>query len=456
MRDDEKYLFSHREMMLVAAVAALIIGVGVISAFPAGLHLSPSYEVSYAGTDTTLLTGDIDVDGGITGTMAVHNITSWRIAAVGPVNLTVLGGDTETFDSPTVSIKRGDGGMLNGTMSIAAPLSPGAAVFNGSRNGTWAFTAPHIPLEIAAQTTLTMTRATIAVDGEPVADNESVSLVMGGNASGAVAADYCVVSSRDTVALTVEQSGSFNRTLLDMLGEELPPLPVSLDGAAAVLPDNGTTLMVDGGERRCDTVSLLRGTWNASFSHKASLRGTAQLVFLDGSLYSPADATVWFIPDKLLGLWPLALGIWLVTSFLRRRYLQNREPYDRNVHWLAILVHLLVLAVTFFLWDAEVRYLFGTSLLDTAAAAVSTGSTSLAAWTVAPLELVPWFIGLALIALPVRVILSAVFRLVGFDILGGGIAKAAGLLSLLFIGALYIPFFLNVTVLALLRSMLGV
>lgn len=455
MSNKKKRLFSNHEVTLIAAVAALIIGIGVITAFPNGLHLAPSYTVRYEGTDTTLFTGDIDIDGGVTGTMAMHNATSWNISTSGRVELDVLGRGTETFTSPTITIDGGDNALLNGTMLVSTRLKPGAVVYNGSRNGTWAFTAPRIPLELAAQTTLTMNHASIAVDGEQVADNESFSLTTQGDASVTVTADYCLVSSRDAVELTVKQSGRFNCTLLEMLGEKLPPLPVSLDGAAAVLPENGATLTVDGEKLRCDNVSLLRGRWNASIGRSISLQGRAQLVLLDGSLHSPADTSLWFIPDKLLGLWPLAIGIWLVTSFLRRRYRQGQEEYDRHFYWLAVIVHLLVLAVTFFLWDAEIRYLFGTTLLDVLMAALSAGSTSLAAWAIAPLELVPWFIGLALIALPIRVILTAVFRLGGLDTLGGAVAKAAGLLSLLFIGTRYIPFFLNVTVLALLRSMLG-
>lgn len=453
MRDDKR-LFSEYDRMLVAAVAALIIGVGVISAFPNGLHLSPSYAVCYTGTDTTLLLGDIDIDGAIVGTVGLHNITAWHIAIAGPVTIDAVGSAPKTFIDPDVTIRGGDG-AVNGTMYVLPSLNPGAVAFNGSHGGTWAFSAEAIPLEVSPAATITLSDTSISINNGSWIGRGAFSLEMGGEASATIIADYCMVSTNDTIQLTVARSDCFNQTLLDVLGEKLPPLPLSLGGVAAVLPENGATIAVDGEEMTCDNLSLGRGSWTASLGRDVSLQGEAILLLVDASLYSPADAAIWFIPDNLLGLWPLAVGIWLVTSFLHRRYRQDRQEYDRGLYWLAIIIHVLALVVTFFLWDAEVRYLLGKSMLDATVAAISTGSTSLVAWTVAPLELVPWFIGLALVGLPIRIMLTAVFRLVGPDTLGGGVAKGAGLLALLFIGALYIPFFLNVTVLALLRNMLG-
>ncbi len=454
MSNNGKHLFSKRDMTLAAAVAAAIIGIGVISAFPSGLHLSPSVEMRYTGTDTTLLLGDIDIDGDVTGSMGLRNISVWHIAAAGQVTIATGGGPSKTFVDPDIVIRGGDG-MVNGTVHIPATLTPGAVVFNGTHGGTWAFAAESIPLAISPGSMVTAREAAITVDNGSWTGQGTFSLRMDGNASATARADYGVVSTDDLVELTVEPGTDFNQSLLDVLGEELPSLPVSLGGVAAVLPEHGATVAVNGDRQRCDNISLGRGTWTASLGRQMSLQGEARLLLLDGSLHSPADAAAWFIPDRLLGLWPLAIGIWLVTAWLHRRYRQKQEAYDRGFHWLAVIVHVLAIAVTFFLWDAEIRYLFGTSMLDAAVTTLSTGMLSLSAWAVAPLELVPWFVGLVLIALPIRVLLTGVFRLTGFDTIGGGVARAAGLLSLLFIGARYIPFFLNVTVLALLRSMLG-
>ena len=450
---DEKRMFSERDLAIVAAVAAIIITVGVISAFPNGLHLSPSYEVRYTGTDTSLLLGDIDVNGGITGIIALRNITVCSIDAAGTVTVDMVGSPAETFVDPDIVIQGGDG-AINGTMHIPSSLTPGAVVYNSSQGGTWAFAAPSISLDVSPGHTFTVSDASISINNGSWTGQGTFSLQIEGESRATAAVDYCAVSTPDTVELTVERTADFNTTLLDVLDEELPPLPVSLGGVVGVLPEQGATISVDGDERDCDNVSLLRGSWTVSLGEQVSLRGDAILLLIDDSLYSPADAAIWFIPDKLLGLWPLAVGVWLVTSLLHRRYRQDQQAYDRELHWLAIIVHLLAIAVSFFLWDAEVRYLFGRSMLDAAREAI-TGSTSLAAWTITPLELVPWLLGLVLIALPIRVLLTAVFRLMGFDTLGGGIARAAGLLSLLFIGALYIPFFLNVTVLSLLQNLLG-
>ncbi|MGC9307393.1 MAG: hypothetical protein ACP5FL_01295 [Thermoplasmatota archaeon] len=450
---DEKRMFSERDLAIVAAVVAIIITVGVISAFPNGLHLSPSYEVRYTGTDTSLFLGDIDVNGGITGIIALRNITVCSIDAAGTVTVDMVGSPAETFVDPDIVIQGGDG-AINGTMHIPSSLTPGAVVYNGSQGGTWAFAAPSISLDVSPGHTFTVSDASISVNNGSWTGRGTFSLQIEGESRATAAVDYCAVSTPDTVELTVERTADFNTTLLDVLDEELPPLPVSLGGVVGVLPEQGATISVEGDERDCDNVSLLRGSWTVSLGEQVSLRGDAILLLIDDSLYSPADAAIWFIPDKLLGLWPLAVGVWLVTSLLHRRYRQDQQAYDRELHWLAIIVHLLAIAVSFFLWDAEVRYLFGRSMLDAAREAI-TGSTSLAAWTITPLELVPWLLGLALIALPIRVLLTAVFHLMGFDTLGGGIARAAGLLSLLFIGALYIPFFLNVTVLALLQNLLG-
>jgi hypothetical protein len=454
MREPKKRLFSKHEMAIVAAVAACIIGVGIVSAFPNGLHLSPSYEVRYTGTDTTVLLGDIDIDGDITGTLGLHNVTRMNIPMAGSVTIDPAGSPAETFTDISVAIHGGDG-AIQGTVKIPVTLTPGAALYNGSLDDTWMFAAESTMLDLSTGATVTMHDASISVDNGSWTTTGAVSLSMNEPASATVITDHCTVSSDNVVELSVEKHADFNNTLLDVLGEELPSLPVSLGGVAAVLPGNATAITVDEGTKTCDNVSLFRGSWTASFGDTVSLQGDALLVLIDTSLYSPADAAIWFIPDQLLGLWPLAIGIWLVAALLQRRSHRDRPEYDRELYWLAVIIHLLILAVTFFLWDAEIRYLFGTSLLDGAASAVTTGGASLASLAIMPLELVPWFLGLAFIALPVRVILAAVFRLVDFDTLGDGIAKGIGLLALLFIGSRYIPFFLNVTVLALLQDLLG-
>ena len=450
---DGKRLFSERDFAIIAAVTAIIITVGLISAFPNGLHLSPSHEVRYTGTDTTLLLGEIDVNGDITGTIALRNITVWSINAVGTVTVDMVDSPAETFVDPEVVIQGGDG-IINGTMHIPTSLKPGAVVYNGSRGGTWAFAAASIQLVTSPGHTLTVSDASISIDNGSWTHQGTFSLRIDGESSATAAVDYCIVATLDTVELTVMRTTDLNTSLLDVLDEELPPLPVSMGGVVGVLPEHGATITVDGDAQDCNNVSLFRGSWTASVGEQVSLRGEALLVLIDSSLFSPIDAAIWFIPDKLLGLWPLAVGVWLVTSLLHRRYRQDQHPYDRELHWLASIIHLLMIVVSFFLWDAEVRYLFGRSMLDAAVKAI-TGSTSFAAWAITPIELVPWLLGLALIALPIRVILTGVLRLTGFDILSGGIAKAAGLLSLLFIGVPYIPFFLNVTVLSLLQNLLG-
>jgi hypothetical protein len=120
-----------------------------------------------------------------------------------------------------------------------------------------------------------------------------------------------------------------------------------------------------------------------------------------------------------------------------------------------ISVHILLLGVAAYLWDREIQYIFGKSILAALQSLVQGGASGLGAWIVAPFELIPWFAALVFIGLPVRILLATIGNFIGAGSLGDEAGKGAGVLATSLGGIAYIAFFLNVTLAPIVESFLG-
>jgi len=120
-----------------------------------------------------------------------------------------------------------------------------------------------------------------------------------------------------------------------------------------------------------------------------------------------------------------------------------------------MIIHILAFAISFYLWDWEIRYEFGQSIISSAMAFAGGGSAGIKELMIIPFEIVPWLAAFTLIAMPIRIILSSIFSLIGLERVGKGVGKAAGLIMLFLAGVIYIPFFLNVTISSLIKGVMG-
>lgn len=142
---------------------------------------------------------------------------------------------------------------------------------------------------------------------------------------------------------------------------------------------------------------------------------------------------VGIFPIVSIVLWLLALGA--VVFFFVKRPPKAKGPITLRLA--SIGLYLIVLLITFILWDKSFADSFGTSALRVMRSE-GVGSDSIATIGILfALELVPWSIASLLFALPVRIGAGVGLRYLGRGKSFKGVAGAAGLVSLAIFGPIY-------------------
>lgn len=258
------------------------------------------------------------------------------------------------------------------------------------------------------------------------------------------------VLSHATALLGDEGESAFGR---DSPLRNLASFSGVLDGALLVLGDTPGA----GGEAvqplesrmgdapfEASPMALVRGdpmtlAWD---DERMAIQGTPVLAISGAGFAVDEPATVG-------GLVPLvAVLLWLVAGAAAVVFFVKRPPKG-DARWSLRLVsaalHVLVLLVVFWLWDASFARTFGTSaltlLLDGAAL-----DDPARLGVVLSLELAPWGLAALLFALPVRIALGVGLRYLGKGTSYKGIAKAGGLVALGLLGPVYALWLVNAVV----------
>ena len=443
---------STTSLVLVTGVGAFIIFSAMVAAFPHGMHLSPLHTVSYQGTADTFFSGRLTISGLLNGTLAAYNVSSCTISGMDEVRISDAQQGEQRFAPAHLTVTEGRC-VINGSTLLNLTLPSSLAVYNHT-NATRLLlaTSGHLTVQYATPVRLTVDAGTITVNNQTWQGSDTVYVDLSPGARMDISAATFGLSTDDVLSLAFERSERVPPSLAGSLDVPLSSLPFSPDGLLGV---TDAVLTVDGAEREPANVSLLRGEGTAHIGHHVSVRATGPLVFQDSTFISDRQSSVvWFVPRRIIGLWPLAIATWIVTALVRKKW-GARVQRDTRFRGVAVILHLLPLALALYLWDRETEYLFGKSILAALASLINGGGVSLDQWIIVPFEVIPLLAALAFIAVPGGLIVSAASRLLGVETLGEGVGRGTGALLSFLVGTAYIPFFLNVTLAPIVGSFLG-
>ncbi|MEA2054168.1 MAG: hypothetical protein U9O96_03490 [Candidatus Thermoplasmatota archaeon] len=450
--NNNKKAFSGNGVFIIAVVMALIIFSAVVSAYPRGMNISKMHSVIYSGNDDVILSGKIGIGGTINGIAISKNISKEQFLGVDEIIINGKGTGEKRFFNTNLIITGGNG-EINLSANINESLDS-AIVFFDSSNETsiGIITKDTIYIQCYENAVLNIEGGNVSVGNGTWEEGGDFNIILKGDFDACIETKIFGISTDGEMNVSMKKGNVFDDKLLDALDIELPPLPFDMNGACVI---SGGTVFVDGTAMSIKNLSFFRGDGTAVINKSVYLNAKAILLTIDGNFYNDEKGTmVWFIPDKIIGLWPIAIATWIIIYFVRKKFSTKIGAYDKGMGGVAAIIHLLCLAISFYLWDWEIRHKFGKSILSVATTAIQDGM-GIQEWIVAPFELIPWFAAMVLIAIPVRIIFSSVFSLIGLEKVGKGAGKATGLLLLFFVGVIYIPFFLNVTIAPLIKSFVG-
>ena len=446
-----KKVFSGNTITIVAGVIALIIFSAIVSVYPHGMEISEIHDVVYSGNKDIGMSGKIGIKGNIDGIVA-SNVSGEFFSGAGEI-IVRNGSSVKTFLNRDFLVTGGDS-ELNLTSHINEEFGCAVILFNTSGDAPLEMAADGlINLSCTGDATLIIKNGSVSVGNGTWEGNGDFLITIKGGFHASLDAKIFGISAEGPMKISVSKGGSFDDTILDGIDIKLPPLPFSLNGFFAV---SDGVLSVDGNPVTIKNFSFFRGDGTAVLEEKSiRIDMRAVLAVIDGDFYSTERGTIlWFIPDGIISLWPIAIAVWAITTLLKRKYISKVEDYDRGLSGLSVVIHVLAFAVSFYLWDRETEYMFGQSILSAAVKSLSSGF-SILDWMVAPFEVIPWLAAMVFISLPVGIILSSLFGLMGLERLGKGVGRAAGLLLLFFAGFMYVSFFLNITLSPLIRGFMG-
>jgi len=447
--DDKKRVFSGNSILIASAVIALIIFSAVISAYPQGIHISGSHSVIYSGSNNVFLSGAINLNGNLNGMIISENISEEGFYGASEIIITD-GTVKKRFFNADVVITGGDG-EINVNTRIDEKFGYAIAAFNSSNiTALGILTKDVLHFRCNGDAILHVKNSIVSVKNGTWESSGDFNIILKGNFNASMSAKIFGIQTDEGMNISFKKSNNFDTSLLNDFDIDIPPLPFDLNGACVIL---GGKISIDGSSENIGNFSFFRGEGNAFVSKSMHLNMKAMLAIVDGNFYTAEKATkIWFVPDKIILFWPIAIAAWIISALIRKKYSAKMEDYDKGMSGVAMIIHLLALAISFYLWDWEIRYEFGQSIISLAMSFAGNGSPGILELMIVPFEIIPWFAALTLIALPIRIILSSIFSLIGLERVGKGVGKATGVLMLFFAGAIYIPFFLNVTIAPLIKG----
>lgn len=447
--------------IIVTLFFSFIIIVSIVATHPLG-YSPPVYHLHYSTPESgrLMLAGHMDLTGPLQG-LSVDNGQSifydvdhvLLTGTTGPLNYTnatlqVVGGHLAWWIDTTVDFVIPSGFALTGS-SWEDETWAQLTVFTDSA------------LEIMGHTSLLITQNCSVLINNHTHTGNIVFQLQG---------DYTSVHTGDTIGLgvsptplnaTITPSSSplLFEDLLDTLLEEEPDLdstmihlPFDANGMVLLTGTTGTTI-VSGENLTYSTFCYARGNFTAMIGDTISLDGDSHFIITDTEAFHNDTPSPYipFIPRKIMGFWPMAIGIWAITRFFTPRKKKPGRPWENTErsslkYWAAAL-HLLLLFTSLYLWDREIYNLFGRSILSILFSSIQdifTPSLANPLLLMVLWEFTPWCIAILLIGLPLSISINALLQIWSRSSRGKGIGKGVGDMITWLIGQAYIIFFLNI------------
>jgi len=180
-----------------------------------------------------------------------------------------------------------------------------------------------------------------------------------------------------------------------------------------------------------------------SSSESLHLDGEFRLIFLGDHFYntraSNNDSGV-TIPIFPIVFWIFALASIVIFHIYKIKKEQTYLITDKRIMYLFIIIHLLILLISFILLDSEFSYQIGNSFMQE----VSMNGFSLVCLILLGFQLIMWVIGFLFAGLPLRIITSKIMKYFGFDKSYQHLGKGLVSFSIWPIATIYITMFINI------------
>ncbi len=237
------------------------------------------------------------------------------------------------------------------------------------------------------------------------------------------------ITSSTQVTMSIAQTDELNLSkLIGEIPEEyigripIPPnlLETILDSnqlfnGVLVLIEKHGVLNIDGVKQEYSNILFTRVEDYGVVVDESSITidGEGKLIFLGNHFYSPQAANNdrgIALPLLPIILWVLALSLMILRKLKASK--TNITDGNRNIKYLLLATHILVIIIVFLLVDEEISYLLGSSILS-----LLTNHSLLTA-TIAAFQILLWILGYVLCSIPTRLIINSILDLLHIDFTG--------------------------------------
>jgi len=196
-------------------------------------------------------------------------------------------------------------------------------------------------------------------------------------------------------------------------------------------------IKIDGEEKNFSKYVFFRGEGKYD---KNRLNASGYLLAVDGKFYDE-EKKIYFIPLKIFALWIVAIALFIISSFLKKNIFTEK---DEMFAGFSAIMWLLFFGISIYLWNCEMERIFGLSLMDVKEVTIGN-------FLFLSLFIVPYLVAVGIIGFPAKVVVAAIFEMIGLSNVGRGIGRATGFSLTAFWGISLISSLLNLTLSPLLR-----
>ena len=212
-------------------------------------------------------------------------------------------------------------------------------------------------------------------------------------------------------------------------------LPISID-KFFYIEGNGS---IDKG-RENSSKFIFRGTGNYSYD---KFIGTSYLIIKDKKFFEKENEIkigAFFIPEKLIYIWAVAIAVFIASLFFKKEL-----EFDKHFSTIPLILSLLFLALTFYIWEKQATIIFGMSFFH------SIMNANLKTVIAIVFIIIPYMEIIALIEFPIKIAISSSFSSIGLHHIGKIIGICFAYPVAIWLGIKMLASLLNMVFLPLLR-----
>ncbi|RLF50652.1 MAG: hypothetical protein DRN11_04285, partial [Thermoplasmata archaeon] len=171
--------------------------------------------------------------------------------------------------------------------------------------------------------------------------------------------------------------------------------------------------------------------------------GTSYLIIKDKKFFEKENEIkigAFFIPEKLIYIWAVAIAVFIASLFFKKEL-----EFDKHFSTIPLILSLLFLALTFYIWEKQATIIFGMSFFH------SIMNANLKTVIAIVFIIIPYMEIIALIEFPIKIAISSSFSSVGLHHIGKIIGICFAYPIAIWLGIKMLASLLNMVFLPLLR-----